>query len=135
MMLKTMISLGVLMKTATADDQGAVHPRFQARLREASLFGAFTEVTGGRFHKYLLQPKHFLRNGWLLDPGMSLEQREVRAYVLGQTPSDENPEAVGQRLEIDRIKREAVLSTYFANRRQTIRFDMTAMEVVENWMN
>lgn len=123
------------MKSAVTDDQGAVHPRLQDRLKEAHLFGAFTEVTGGRFHKYLLQPKHFLRNGWLLDPNMSLDQREVRVYVLGETPSEENPQAVGQRLEIDRTKREATLSTYFADRCQTIRFDMTAMTVVENWMN
>ena len=123
------------MKSVVTDDQGAVHPRLQARLKEANLFGAFTEVNGGRFHKYLLQPKHFLRNGWLLDPSMTLNQRDVRAYVLGTTPDRENPQAVGQRLEIDRTKREAVLSTYFADRCQTIRFDMTAMTVVENWMN
>ena len=123
------------MKSAVLDDQGAVHPRLQARLKEASLFGAFTEVNGGRFHKYLLQPKHFLRNGWLLDPSLSLEQREVRAYILGHTPSEENPQAIGQRLEIDRTKREATLSTYFANRCQTIRFDMTVMEVISNSLN
>ncbi len=123
------------MKSAILDDQGAVHPRFQARLKEANLFGAFTEVNGGRFHKYLLQPKHFLRNGWLLDPSLSLDQREVRVYILGHTPSEENPQAVGQRLEIDRTKREATLSTYSADRCQTIRFDMTAMEVISNSLN
>ncbi len=123
------------MKSAVLDDQGAVHPRFQARLKEASLFGAFTEVNGGRFHKYLLQPKYFLRNGWLLDPALSLEQREIRAYVLGNAPTEENPQAVGQRLEINRTKREAILSTYFADRCQTIRFDMTDMQVISNSLN
>lgn len=123
------------MKSAVLDDQGAVHPRFQLQLKQANLFGAFTEVNGGRFHKYLLQPKHFLRNGWLLDPNMALDQRELRVYVLGERPSRDNPRAVGQRLEIDRTKREAVLSTYFADHCQTIRFDMTAMEVISNSLN
>ncbi len=124
------------MRTATDNEAGAIHPRFRARLREASLFGAFTEVTTPRFHKYLLQPKHILRNGWLLDPTMELDQRSVRAYVLGDTQAtEEKPNAVGQRLEIDRHKRQATLMTFFADQKQTIRFDMTSMEVIDNRLN
>ncbi len=124
------------MKAALQNEAGAIHPKFRARLREASLFGAFTEVTTPRFHKYLLQPKHILRNGWLLDPNMELEQRSVRAYVLGDTSGyEEKPDAVGQRLEIDRQKREATLLTFCADQRQTIRFDMTSMEVIDNRLN
>jgi hypothetical protein len=123
------------MKTAAANDVGALHPKFRARLKEASLFGAFTEVTTTRFHKYLLQPKHILRNGWLLDPGMELDQRSVRAYVLGDVSADDKPDAVGQRLEIDRQKREATLMTFVADQKQVIRFDMTSMQVIDNRLN
>lgn len=124
------------MRTAIENEAGAIHPKFRARLREASLFGAFTEVTTPRFHKYLLQPKHILRNGWLLDPTMELEQRSVRAYVLGDLASaEENSDSVGQRLEIDRQKREATLLTFCADQRQTIRFDMTSMQVIDNRLN
>lgn len=124
------------MRTATSNEAGAIHPKFQARLREASLFGAFTEVTTPRFYKYLLQPKHILRNGWLLDPSLSLDQRSVRAYILGDIEqTEEKPNAVGQRLEIDRQKREATLLTFFADQRQIIRFDMNSMEVIENSLN
>lgn len=124
------------MRTATDNEVGALHPRFRTRLREASLFGAFTEVTTPRFHKYLLQPKHILRNGWLLDPRMELDQRQVRAYVLGDLErTEENPNAIGQRLEIDRQKREATLMTFFADQKQTIRFDMASMEVIDNRLN
>jgi hypothetical protein len=124
------------MRTATDNEAGALHPKFQARLREANLFGAFTEVTTPRFHKYLLQPKHILRNGWLLDPELELGQRQVRVYVLGESsPSEDNPNAIGQRLEIDRQKREATLMTFCAGQKQTIRFDMAAMEVIDNRLN
>ena len=124
------------MKTVAADDTGALHPKFRARLKEASLFGAFTEVTTPRFHKYLLQPKHILRNGWLLDPGMELGQRQVRAYVLGDvSPTEGKPNGVGQRLEINREKREATLLTFVADQKQTIRFDMSRMEVIDNRLN
>lgn len=124
------------MRTVTDNEVGALHPKFRARLREASLFGAFTEVTTPRFHKYLLQPKHILRNGWLLDPTLELDQRSVRAYVLGDSQrGGEKTNAVGQRLEIDRHKREATLMTFFADQKQTIRFDMTSMEVIDNRLN
>lgn len=124
------------MRTVTDNEAGALHPKFQARLREANLYGAFTEVTTPRFHKYLLQPKHILRNGWLLDPDLELSQRQIRAYVLGlSTPDEENPNAIGQRLEIDRQKREATLMTFYAGQKQVIRFDMAAMEVIDNRLN
>ncbi len=114
-------------------NNGAVHPKFSAKLREANLFGAFTEVTTPRFHKYLFQPKHILRNGWLLDPELELGQRSVRAYVLGELPgNEENSNTVGQRLEIDRQSRMATLKTFVAEQSQTIKFDMTNLEVVEN---
>lgn len=120
---------------ATQYNNGAVHPKFSARLKEENLFGAFTEVTTPRFHKYLFQPKHILRNGWLLDPDLELGQRSVRAYILGNLPGNEensNSSAVGQRLEIDRQNRMATLKTYVAEQSQTIKFDMTSLEVVEN---
>jgi hypothetical protein len=123
------------MKTAMENEAGSLHPKFRARLREASLFGAFTEVTTPRFYKYLLQPKHILRNGWLLDPTMELDQRSVRAYVLGDPRGADKPNAVGQRLEIDRQKRQATLMTFFADQKQTIRFDMTSLEVIDNRLN
>ena len=124
------------MRTATDNEAGALHPRFRARLREANLFGAFTEVTTPRFHKYLLQPKHILRNGWLLDPNLELGQRQLRVYVLGENGSSEgNGNSIGQRLEIDREKRQATLMTFFADQKQTIRFDMAAMEVIDNRLN
>lgn len=114
-------------------NNGAVHPKFSAKLREANLFGAFTEVTTPRFHKYLFQPKHILRNGWLLDPELELGQRSVRAYILGELPgNEENSNPVGQRLEIDRQSRMATLKTFVAEQSQTIKFDMTNLEVVEN---
>ncbi len=117
-------------------DKGALHPEFSSKLREANLFGAFTEVTTARFHRYLLQPKHILRNGWLLDPELEIDQRSVRTYVLGDSVhSEEKPNAVGQCLKIDRQKREATLVTHCAKQKQTIRFDMTSMEVIANWLN
>lgn len=123
------------MATATATDSelGTVHPRLQARLRQAQLFGAFSEVTTPRFHKYLLQPKHILRNGWLLDPHLELDQRSRRAYVLGHLEaSEDNPQPVGQRLEIDRHTRQATLVTVAENLTQTIRLDLASLEVIDN---
>lgn len=123
------------MKTSAVaqNSNGAVHPNFSAKLKEASLFGAFTEVSTPRFHKYLFQPKHILRNGWLLDPDLELGQRSVRAYILGDLPTQEdNSNTLGQRLEIDRQNRTATLQTYVAEQSQTIKFDMTSLEVIEN---
>lgn len=112
---------------------GALHPKFSNKLREANLFGAFTELTTPRFQKYLLQPKHFLRNGWLLDPELELNQRSVRAYVLGDFPANpENSNSIGQRLEINRKERKATLKTQSVSQSQTIEFDMATMEVVKN---
>jgi hypothetical protein len=113
--------------------EGALHPKFSNKLRDASLFGAFTEITTPRFQKYLLQPKHFLRNGWLLDPDLELNQRSVRAYVLGDFPANpDNSNSIGQRLEINRKDRVATLKTDSANQSQTIEFDLTTMEVTKN---
>ncbi len=116
------------------ENSGAVHPRLSERLREANLMGAFTEVTTPRFTKYLLQPKHILRNGWLLDPDLELGQRSVRSYVLGDLPKDDSEAetAVGQRLEIDRERRVATLETYCESQSQTIEFDMTSFTVLAN---
>ena len=120
-------------KTEVVPTNGSVHPRLTARLKNANLFGAFTGVETPRFQKYLLQPKHILRNGWLLDPNMELGQRSVRAYVLGEQPKNDNDsQAVFQRLEINRDERVATLSTSCLQQSQTIKFDMTTMEVVEN---
>jgi hypothetical protein len=113
--------------------EGTLHPKFSTKLREASLFGAFTELSTKRFQKYVLQPKHFLRNGWLLDPELELNQRSVRAYVLGEFPTNpDNSNSIGQRVEINRKDRVATLETNYANQRQTIEFDMTSMEVTKN---
>lgn len=113
--------------------EGALHPKFSNKLREQNLFGAFTELTTPRFQKYLLQPKHFLRNGWLLDPELELNQRSVRAYVLGDFPANpDNSNSIGQRLEINRKERKAVLETNSVNQSQTIEFDLTTMEVTKN---
>ena len=113
--------------------EGAVHPKFSNKLRQANLFGAFTELTTPRFQKYLLQPKHFLRNGWLLDPNLELNQRSVRAYILGDFPANpDNSNSIGQRLEINRSERKATLKTQSPTQSQTIEFDLTTMEVVKN---
>lgn len=113
--------------------EGTLHPKFTSKLREAALFGAFTELSTARFQKYVLQPKHFLRNGWLLDPSLELNQRSVRAYVLGDFPTNpENSNSIGQRVEINRQHRRATLKTNFANQCQTIEFDLTSMEVTSN---
>ncbi len=106
-----------------------VDSRLANKLREAKLFGALTEVKSPRFMKYLLQPKHILRNGWLLAPDLELDQRELRAYVLGH-PGNAN--SVGQKLVIDRSHRVATLLTYAENEVQQIKVDMESMEVVEN---
>lgn len=119
--------------TEVVPTNGSVHPRLTARLKSASLFGAFTGVESPRFQKYLLQPKHILRNGWLLDPEMELGQRSVRAYILGEQPKNDNDsQAVFQRLKIDREQRVATLETSCLQQSQTIKIDMTTMEVVEN---
>lgn len=113
--------------------EGTLHPKFTTKLREASLFGAFTELSTPRFQKYVLQPKHFLRNGWLLDPELELNQRSVRAYVLGEFPTNpDNSNSIGQRVEINRKERVAKLETKYANQRQTIEFDLTSMQITRN---
>lgn len=115
------------------NSEGALHPKFSAKLREANLFGAFTEVTTPRFQKYLLQPKHFLRNGWLLDPDLELNQRSVRAYILGDFPANpENSNSIGQRVEINRKERRATVKTESVHQRQVIEFDLNTMEVTKN---
>ena len=115
------------------ETEGALHPKFSNKLREASLFGAFTELTTPRFQKYLMQPKHFLRNGWLLDPDLELNQRSVRAYVLGEFPSNpDNSNSIGQRVVINRKDRKATLETKFATQSQTIEMDLNTMEVTKN---
>lgn len=122
------------MKTQVNDSpDGTLHPKFSVKLREANLFGAFTELSTPRFQKYVLQPKHFLRNGWLLDPDLELNQRSVRAYVLGEFPTNpDNSNSIGQRIEINRKERVATLETNYANQRQTIQFDLTNMEITKN---
>lgn len=121
------------MKDTDNVHEGAVHPKFTNKLREANLFGAFTEVSTARFQKYVLQPKHFLRNGWLLDPELELNQRSVRAYILGDFPSNpDNQNGIGQRVEINRRDRRATVRTNYANQCQTIEFDLTTMEVTKN---
>lgn len=113
--------------------EGALHPKFSAKLKEANLFGAFTEITTSRFQKYLLQPKHFLRNGWLLDPNLELNQRSVRAYILGDFPANpQNSNSIGQRVEINRHERRATIRTESVQHRQVIEFDLTTMEVTRN---
>lgn len=113
--------------------EGALHPKFSAKLKDANLFGAFTEITTPRFQKYLLQPKHFLRNGWLLDPDLELNQRSVRAYILGDFPANpENSNSIGQRVEINRHERRATIRTESTQHRQVIEFDLTTMEVTKN---
>lgn len=115
------------------ETEGALHPKFSNKLREASLFGAFTELTTPRFQKYLMQPKHFLRNGWLLDPNLELNQRSVRAYVLGEFPTNpDNANSIGQRLVINRSERRATLQTTSASQSQTIEMDLNTMEVTKN---
>lgn len=115
------------------NSEGTLHPKFSAKLKEANLFGAFTEVTTPRFQKYLLQPKHFLRNGWLLDPDLELNQRSVRAYVLGDFPANPaNSNSIGQRVEINRKERRATVKTESVHQRQVIEFDLTTMEVTKN---
>lgn len=110
-----------------------LHSKFSNKLRQANLFGAFTELSSARFHKYLLQPKHFMRNGWLLDPELELDQRSVRAYILGDFPANpENANSVGQRLEINRKNKTATLKTTISNQCQTIEFDLKTMEVTKN---
>lgn len=109
---------------------GRVHPRLAQRLRERNLFGALTEVGSSRFLKYVMQPKMILRNGWLLDPTMELEQSEVRAYLL--SPSLSSTTSIGQRLVIDRSARQATLHTFSPELTQEIRVDMETMQVVEN---
>jgi hypothetical protein len=120
-------------KQAENDTEGTLHPKFSTKLREANLFGAFTELSTKRFQKYVLQPKHFLRNGWLLDPNLELNQRSVRAYVLGEFPTNpDNSGSIGQRVVINRKDRVAKLETNYANQTQTIEFDLTSMEVTSN---
>ena len=120
-------------KQAENEAEGALHPKFSNKLREANLFGAFTELSTKRFQKYVLQPKHFLRNGWLLDPDLELNQRSVRAYVLGEFPTNpDNGGSIGQRVVINRKDRVAKLETNYANQTQTIEFDLTSMEVTSN---
>lgn len=121
--------------TTTPVREGGLHPRIQHHLQQAGLIGALTEVTTPRFQKFLLQPKFILRNGWLLDPEVNIDQREVRTYVLGTPANHEHPQTVGQRLEINRAKRQATLSTYAAEKVQTIRFDMSTMQVIDNELN
>ncbi len=120
-------------KQAENEAEGTLHPKFSNKLREANLFGAFTELSTKRFQKYVLQPKHFLRNGWLLDPNLELNQRSVRAYVLGEFPTNpDNGASIGQRVVINRKDRVAKLETNYANQTQTIEFDLTSMEVTSN---
>lgn len=104
---------------------GRVHPRLTERLRDASLFGAVSEIGSPRFLKYVMQPKQILRNGWLLDPDLALEQSEVRAYVLRAA-------GVTQRLVLDRQNRQALVHTFTAELSQEIRVDMESLQVVEN---
>ena len=111
---------------------GQVHPRLATRLREARLFGALTEVTSPRFMKYVMQPKHILRNGWLLAPDLELDQADLRAYVLGNQPGEERTGSIGQRLVIDRNRRVAALFTYAQEQTQEIRVNMESMQVMEN---
>ncbi|MCA9793578.1 MAG: hypothetical protein KC910_17325, partial [Candidatus Eremiobacteraeota bacterium] len=59
-----------------------------------------------------MQPKHILRNGWLLAPDLELDQADLRAYVLGNQPGEERTGSIGQRLVIDRNRRVATLFTY-----------------------
>ncbi len=104
---------------------GRVHPRLGERLKDASLFGAVSEIGSPRFLKYVMQPKSILRNGWLLDPDLALEQSEVRAYVLRAA-------GVTQRLVLDRQNRQALVHTFSAELSQEIRVDMETLQVVEN---
>lgn len=120
-------------RKADITSESALHPKFSNKLREANLFGAFTELSTPRFQKYVLQPKHFLRNGWLLDPDLELNQRSVRAYVLGDFPTNpDNSNSIGQRVEINRRDRKATLKTESATQSQTIEFDLTTMEITKN---
>ncbi len=82
--------------------------------------------------KYVMQPKHILRNGWLLAPDLELDQPDLRAYVLGEQPEEEKANTIGQRLVIDRNRRVATLYTFAQEQTQEIRVDMESMEVVEN---
>lgn len=120
------------MNTTTNDTPSTqVHPRLTTRLKEARLFGALTEVNSPRFMKYVMQPKHILRNGWLLAPDLELDQPDLRAYVLG-TNNESTKNSVGQRLVIDRNRRVATLFTFASEQTQEIRVNMESMEVVEN---
>lgn len=111
---------------------GKVHARLANRLKDAGLFGALTEVSSARFMKYVMQPKHIMRNGWLLAPDLELDQSDTRAYVLGTQPTEDRPLAVGQRLVLDRTKRVATLLTYAQDSIQEIQVDMQSMQVLEN---
>lgn len=104
---------------------GRIHPRLSERLRDASLFGAVSEIGSPRFLKYVMQPKSILRNGWLLDPDLALEQSEVRAYVLRSA-------GITQRLVLDRQSRQALLHTFSTELSQEIRVDMETLQVIEN---
>ena len=74
-----------------------------------------------------------MRNGWLLDPELELNQRSVRAYVLGDFPANpNNSNSIGQRVEINRKERRATVKTNSASQSQTIEFDLTTMEVTKN---
>lgn len=111
---------------------GKIHPKLAGRLRDARLFGCLTEVNSSRFMKYVMQPKHILRNGWLLAPDLELDQSDLRAYVLGSEPAEGRSNPVGQRLVIDRNRRVATLFTYVQESMQEIRVDLESMDVLEN---
>ncbi len=94
---------------------GRVRPDFARALREAGLHGAIIEIPSSRFIRYIMQPKHLLRDGWLLARGLQLEQKFLRAYELGRGAR------VGQRLTIDRDAREATLLTHDTYQTQVIK--------------
>ena len=105
------------------------------RLKSAGLFEALTEVHSPRFRKYMKQPKHILRHGWLLAPDIEMDETGLRAYVLGEQPgSDGQTRGIGQRLIIDRNRRVAILFTYGNGEIQEIRVDIDSSKVVDNRM-
>ncbi|MEW6282272.1 MAG: hypothetical protein AB1758_26940 [Candidatus Eremiobacterota bacterium] len=106
-----------------------------ARLKQAGLFEALTEVYSPRFRKYMKQPKHILRHGWLLAPDIEMDETGLRAYVLGDQPGNDGaPRGIGQRLIIDRTRRVAILFTYGQGEIQEIRVDLDTSRVVDNRM-
>ena len=111
--------------------ESGVHPKLAKRLRDARAFGALLDVRAPRFLRFLMQPRSIVRNGWLIDPQLELDQEQQRSYVLPVSGA-QCVEQLGQRLRIDRAERRAHLHTYAEGAEHEIVVDLESLAVLEN---